>query len=84
MDTFLNCGKDARSTQAKHVFIITSEWEDGVIRLPWRNDGTFDQAFHTQARLYIITIIAYENDRIADAELEIPAYIGHRLMTSTY
>jgi len=46
-----------------------------VIQLLWRYDLTFDQANHTHARLYIITLIAYVNDRITDRELEILVYI---------
>jgi len=46
-----------------------------VIQLLWRNDRTFGQAFHTQARLYIFTLIAYVNDRMAVGELEILAYV---------
>ena len=46
-----------------------------MIELLWWNDRTFDQAFHTQARLYIFTLIAYMNDRMTHGELEILAYV---------
>jgi len=46
-----------------------------VIQLPWRKDRTFNQAIHTQARLYIFTLIAYVNDWMADGVLEILAYV---------
>ena len=48
MHIFLNSGgEDARSTQAKHVFIITSEREEVVIQLLWRNDRKVNQAAHS-------------------------------------
>jgi len=42
--------------------------------LRW-NDRTYDQAIHTQARFYILTRIAYVNDRMTDVEVEILAYV---------
>jgi len=75
MDTFFNRGEDTCSTKAKHELIITSEREDGVIQFLWRNYRSFDEAIHTQTRLYIFTLIAYFNDRMADGKLEILAYV---------
>jgi len=68
----------------KNEFIITSEREDGVIQFLWRSDRTFDQVFHTQVRLYIFTLIAYVDDRMADRDLKYLHMYGKRLMTSTY
>jgi len=57
------------------VLIISYEREDGVIQSLWRNDRTFHQAIHTQARFFIFTYFSYVNDRINHGELEILAYI---------
>ena len=46
-----------------------------MIQLLWWNNRTFNEAIHTQTRLYIFTPIAYVNDRMADGELEILAYV---------
>ena len=46
-----------------------------MIQLLWRNDRTFDQAIGAQARFYIFTLIAYMNDRTAEGELELFAYV---------
>ena len=75
MGTFFNRGEDTCSTKAKHELIITSEREDGVIQFFWRNYRSFDEAIHTQACLYIFTLIAYLTDRMADGKLEIFAYV---------
>jgi len=39
------------------------------------NFRTFNDAIHTQERLYILTRIPYVNDHMADGELEIRAYV---------
>jgi len=76
MQTFLTRGgENTRFTQAKHVFIISSQREDGVIQLLWRNDRTFNEAIHTQAPFYILKRIPYVNDRMTHGELEVLAYV---------
>jgi len=47
-----------------------------VIQLLCRNDRTFDQVIHTQARFYNFTRIRCVNDRMTHRELEVLSYVG--------
>jgi len=42
-----------------------------MVQLFGRHDRTFNQTFHLQASILILTRVPYMNDRMADWELEI-------------